>query len=120
MLPVGIEPTSTVLQTAAMTTSAKVAYIGVLDGERSHTIAFTEQCADHYTTNTIDGTRSRNRTYNSRVKVCCVTTTLSGNNKTGYYFVFIYSEIFEFAVSILNWLPVQESNLCRSIISRLL
>jgi len=28
--------------------------LGVLDGERSHTIAFTEQCADHYTTNTID------------------------------------------------------------------
>jgi hypothetical protein len=27
---------------------------GVLDGERSHTIAFTEQCADHYTTNTIE------------------------------------------------------------------
>jgi hypothetical protein len=27
---------------------------GVLDGERSHTIAFTEQCADHYTTNTIN------------------------------------------------------------------
>ena len=54
MQPVGIEPTSTVLQTAAMTTSAKVAYIGVLDGERSHTIAFTEQCADHYTTNTIE------------------------------------------------------------------
>jgi hypothetical protein len=26
----------------------------VLDGERSHTIAFTEQCADHYTTNTIE------------------------------------------------------------------
>ena len=29
-------------------------FFGVLDGERSHTIAFTEQCADHYTTNTID------------------------------------------------------------------
>jgi len=27
---------------------------------------------------TVIGTRSRNRTYNSRVKVCCVTTTLSG------------------------------------------
>ena len=54
MLPPGIEPGSTVLQTAAMTTSAKVAYTGVLDGERSHTIAFTEQCADHYTTNTIE------------------------------------------------------------------
>ena len=54
MLPPGIEPGSTVLQTAAMTTSAKVAYTGVLDGERSHTIAFTEQCADHYTTNTIN------------------------------------------------------------------
>ena len=87
MQPVGIEPTSTVLQTAAMTTSARVAWclwqdsnlhtvaylataltryklaslplsyrgmIGVLDGERSHTIAFTEQCADHYTTNTIE------------------------------------------------------------------
>ena len=26
----------------------------MLDGERSHTIAFTEQCADHYTTNTIE------------------------------------------------------------------
>ena len=25
------------------------------------------------------GTRSRNRTYTSRVKVCCATTTLSGN-----------------------------------------
>ena len=54
MQPPGIEPGSTVLQTAAMTTSAKVAYTGVLDGERSHTIAFTEQCADHYTTNTIE------------------------------------------------------------------
>ena len=54
MQPAGIEPASTVLQTVAMTTSAKVAYIGVLDGERSHTIAFTEQCADHYTTNTIE------------------------------------------------------------------
>ena len=28
VLPVGIEPTSTVLQTAAMTTSAKVALLG--------------------------------------------------------------------------------------------
>ena len=59
MQPPGIEPGSTVLQTAAMTTSAKVALIGVLDGERSHTIAFTEQCADHYTTNTIDWYRVR-------------------------------------------------------------
>ncbi len=101
MQPAGIEPASTVLQTAAMTTSAKVAYIGVLDGERSHTIAFTEQCADHYTTNTIDGTRSRNRTYNSRVKVCCVTTTLSGNNKTGYIFS-LYQKKFKVAVSILK------------------
>ena len=55
--PVGIEPTSSVLQTGAMTTSAKAAMIGVLDGERSHTIAFTEQCADHYTTNTIENNR---------------------------------------------------------------
>jgi hypothetical protein len=63
VLPPGIEPGSPVLQTGAMTTSAKVAYIGVLDGERSHTIAFTEQCADHYTTNTIElGTRTRDRT----------------------------------------------------------
>ena len=27
-------------------------FLGVLYGERSHTIAFTEQCADHYTNNT--------------------------------------------------------------------
>ena len=32
MQPVGIEPTSTALQTAAMTTSARVAYLGCLTG----------------------------------------------------------------------------------------
>ena len=32
----------------------RILLYGVLDGERSHTIAFTEQCADHYTTNTIE------------------------------------------------------------------
>ena len=32
----------------------RILLYGVLDGERSHTIAFTEQCADHYTTNTIN------------------------------------------------------------------
>ena len=52
--PLGIEPSSTVLQTAAMTTSAKVALFGVLDGDRAHTTDFTERGADHYTTNTIE------------------------------------------------------------------
>ena len=69
--PPGIEPGSTVLQTGAMTTSAKAALIGVLDGERSHTIAFTEQCADHYTTNTIDGRGNWIRTSDHDFKDHC-------------------------------------------------
>jgi hypothetical protein len=41
---------------------------GVLDGERSHTIAFTEQCADHYTTNTIDWYRQKESNLYSHVR----------------------------------------------------
>jgi hypothetical protein len=40
--PRGIEPRSSVLQTVAMTTSAKAALIGVSNGERSHSNTFTE------------------------------------------------------------------------------
>ena len=74
--PAGIEPASTVLQTAAMTTSAKVALnlLGVLYGERSHTIAFTEQCADHYTNNTPNksiGPLEKNRTFVYRLSADC-------------------------------------------------
>ena len=36
VLTVGIEPTSTVLQTAAMTTSAKLAFFGGQGGIRTH------------------------------------------------------------------------------------
>lgn len=36
VLPVGIEPTSMVLQTTAMTTSAKAAKTGENDGNRTH------------------------------------------------------------------------------------
>ena len=41
VLAVGIEPTSTALQTAAMTTSAKPAF-GVSDEYRSRTSSFTD------------------------------------------------------------------------------
>jgi hypothetical protein len=58
VLAVGIEPTSTALQTAAMTTSAKPAF-GVPYRYRSGTTAFTEQGAGHYTKDTIDWYRVR-------------------------------------------------------------
>jgi hypothetical protein len=56
-------------------------FLGVLYGERSHTIAFTEQCADHYTNNTPKesnkiGTPNWNRTNDSEFKARCVTITL--------------------------------------------
>ena len=55
MVPaLGIEPSSTALQTAAMTTSAKLALFGVPYRYRSGTTAFTEQGAGHYTKDTID------------------------------------------------------------------
>ena len=49
---------------------------------RTHDSLFRRQVLYPTELRTVIGTRSRNRTYNSRVKVCCVTTTLSGN-KTG-------------------------------------
>ena len=100
-------------QSVALPTELPRQKFGVLDGERSHTIAFTEQCADHYTTNTIDwhrhmesnhnyqfrklvyyplydgdifGRGTRDRTQANRVKVCCATITQCPNNKTGCLF----------------------------------
>lgn len=106
-----IERLSEVLQTTAMTTSAKLAILfGVLYEDRTHTTAFTAQCADHYTNNTpkktgrctenrtlvywlkasyfttklythIFGRGYKNRTCTNRVKVCCATTTPIPNKK---------------------------------------
>ena len=51
--PRGIEPRSSVLQTGAMTTSAKAALFGVTNRYRSGTTCFTDKCAGHYTIVTI-------------------------------------------------------------------
>jgi hypothetical protein len=52
---VGFEPTASWLQIRPSTRlTLRRDNFGVLDGERSHTIAFTERGADHYTTNTIE------------------------------------------------------------------
>ena len=89
----GIEPLSTVLQTAAMTTSAKLVYmvrderfelptavesgqhstselitLGVSDRYRSGTYCFTDSNAGHYTTDTIVGIAYGDRTRLTRLK----------------------------------------------------
>ena len=50
----GLEPPSPDYKTGILAFVITEHKLGVLDGERSHTIAFTERGADHYTTNTIE------------------------------------------------------------------
>ena len=54
VLPRGIEPRSSVLQTGAMTTSAKAACFGVTDESRTHTVRNHNPGHYHYATVTID------------------------------------------------------------------
>jgi hypothetical protein len=70
--PVGIEPTSTALQTAAMTTSARVAYLGCLTGI-DPVLPLSQSRVQATTLKTPStGTANRNRTHIHSLEESCI------------------------------------------------